>query len=614
MSAQLKLMLSKLTFPLVAATALFVLNPSLLPESLRQDSTLRAEDMTSPGLGELLDGPAKSSGRTSSVNAALAPPTAPAQTDGAPALPAAAVKQNVRPGENPFLSPGKDLTAAASAARAPASVQAMIVPAAPQMPAAPDTAATPVAVNPFDTDKSQDGARAALPIALTSDVDVTALRYYATSKDLKRLGAEMRRLKELYPDWQPPKDLFAPVVSIDEQPLWELYAKGDYAGIRAEIARIQSANPKWQPSEDLTQKLQAGETRSLINSAYKRGRWAEVLSTAQAAPQIMVCQEMQVQWNVAESFARLKNYAEAFDVYHYILTSCDDPAMRLSTVQKAGLLLPPAGTASLIALGRTMPDGSSEFDDISFDGLRREIGSFIQKGDFASMPNEQELSRFVEFIQQTNSGKDATLIGWYFYSQKDWASANGWFIQAAKYQRDPKSIEGVILTLRNMDRPGEALQMARRYMTASPEIAKQYIEIISASITDDKSKLKLEKGDTETFEKVVAEQKSPLGGQALGWKYLADGDKAAASDWFNKSVSWEPTEGGVIGLAVLAARAKNYATLTALKSKYGSEFEGLKDFRVYKVKPYRAASAKPVKLKKKPEEKRGLFWFMNTNG
>ena len=52
-----------------------------------------------------------------------------------------------------------------------------------------------------------------------AQIDDSALRYYATSRDLKRLGAEMRRLKTLYPDWQPPKDLFSPVASVNEQ-LW----------------------------------------------------------------------------------------------------------------------------------------------------------------------------------------------------------------------------------------------------------------------------------------------------------------------------------------------------------------------------------------------------------
>ncbi|OLP61217.1 hypothetical protein BJF93_20715 [Xaviernesmea oryzae] len=609
---------SKLKFSLLAATAVFLFNPGLMPKALQSDTALRAQEIQAPGLGELLDSPANAGGKAGSVNAALALPASSADKAAASADTAVAINPHSKPGENPFQSSGSAL-APKMAAQAPAVVAVtpavLVGPAAVSHgPADVAAIATPVSLNPFESQMSHDDTQSADSVSVAPlKVDISALRYYAASKDLKRLGAEMRRLKDLYPDWQPPKDLFSQSVAIDEQPLWTIYARGDFASVRAEIARIQSANPKWQPSEDLIQKLKVGETRALILSATAQGRWRDVLSTAQAVPQIMVCQEMQVQWNVAEAFARLKNYAEAFDVYHYILSTCDDPAMRLATVQKAGLLLPSAGTTSLIALGRPLPDGGTEFEEIGFDGLRHDIGAFIEKGDFATMPQGEDLTRFVEFVQRTSSAKDATLIGWYFYSQKDWTSANAWFIQAAKYQRDPKSIEGVILTLRNMDRHADALQMARRYMTASPDIAKQYIEIVSGALTQDKASLKLEKDDADTFEKVVAEQKSALGGQALGWKYLASGDKAIAQKWFSDSVSWEPTEGGVIGLAVLASRAKNYATLTALKIKYASEFEGLRDFRVYKPRPARVASTRPVKVKK-VEEKKGFFWFSKTNG
>ncbi len=577
---------SKLKFSLLAATAVLLLNPGLVSKTFQNgDSELQAQEMswalTAPAndasrrdASDPLLAPvpgAVSSSAVSAANAAFAPPAASV----APATDRVAVNPQAEPGDNPFLRQ------AATATAPVATSVAVALPAA--LPAAePRGVATPAVANPFTAATGPTAEAAPAQPASATSVDISALRYYASTRDLKRVGAELRRLKDLYPDWQPPKDLFTPVSQVDEQPLWNIYATGNYAAVRAGIARAQSINPKWQPSEDLMNKLQLGEARSLIDSAMAQSRWKDVISTAQALPSLMVCGEMQVQWNVAEAFAHLRNYADAFDVYRYILSSCDDPTMRLSTVQKASLLIPPVGFTSLLALGRTTQDGHPEFENLGFDGIRRQIGAFIEHGDFSEMPANEEITRFVDFIQRNASVEDANLVGWYFYSQKEWTTANAWFLQATKFKRGPKSIEGLILTLRQMDKTEDALKLARHYIKMSPDVARQYIEIVSSVLTADKPALALGETENALFEETVTSQKSALGAQALGWKYLASNDKAAAKTWFADSVEWQPTEGGVVGLAVLAARAKNGRALSALKVNYGKTFTALQDFKVYR--------------------------------
>ncbi|TCM53128.1 hypothetical protein C8J36_10790 [Rhizobium sp. PP-F2F-G48] len=615
---------SKLKFSLLAATAVLLINPGLVLKSLQNDdSELRAQEMSwtlpaSQGLGQnsgmTLDandpllapvGAVSSSAAVSGANSAFVAPTA----NSAPTIDSVAVNPKAAPGDNPFMR----TTAAASATqgRLPAAQPvSVVVPAAPIDALRP--AATPVSapvltplpgsdvVNPFAaTTAPASGINSAQP-ATAASVDISALRYYASTRDLKRVGAELRRLKDLYPDWQPPKDLFTPVSQFDEQPLWNIYATGNYAAVRAGIARAQSVNPKWQPSDDLMSKLQLGEARSLIDGAMAQSRWKDVISTAQAMPSLMVCGEMQVQWNVAEAFARTRSYADAFDVYRYILSSCDDPAMRLSTVQKASLLIPPVGFTSLLALGRMTQDGHPEFENLGFDGIRRQIGSFIEHGDFSEMPANEEITRFVDFIQRNASVEDANLVGWYFYSQKDWANANAWFLQATRFKRDPKSIEGLILTLRQMDKTEDALKLARHYLKMSPDVARQYIEIVASDLTSDKPTIALDETENKLFQDTVTAQKSALGAQAIGWKYLASNDKATAKTWFADSVEWQPTEGGVVGLAVLAARSKNAPALKALKVNYGKTFTALEDFKVYTP---RYVAKKPVKARLKASSK-----------
>jgi hypothetical protein len=604
---------SKLTLALLASAALFAINPGLVPHMLSADERASAAEISldkdaSDKLDSLVGAKGNRVHRLDGANSALAPDDSQ-QTDNLQTSADTAVQSNVAPGENPF---------ARTVAQPRQNVQASV--AVTSQAYALDNSSTATASisggqNPFSnqttTNNSAD-VSSLTNVDKTVKVDDGALRYYAANKDLKRLGAEMRRLKSLYPDWQPPKDLFSPVANVSEQPLWDIYKTGDYAKVRAQIAQMQSTNPRWVPSDDLLLKLQLGESRTLINRAFAQNRWQEVISTAQASPSILVCGEMQVLWNVGESFAHLHNYAEAFDLYKYILTNCDDPSLRLATVQKAALVLPSKGTTSLLAFGRTLPDGTTEFENIGFDGVRRQLGEFIRQGDFTSLPPDEDLKQFADFVQRSGSGEDAALIGWYFYAQEDWKSANSWFLTAAQNKRDPKNIEGVILTLRNMDQQDSALKVARRYIKASSEVAEQYVEIIASSLTADKPPVTLSDKDLADFEKVVTNNKSALGAQALGWKYLAGDDKAKAQDWFADSVSWKPTEGGVVGLAVMASRAKDYKVLSALKNKYLKDYASLDDFKTYNTSKSFKWKKKTASSESKPKKKR-LFLFQSND-
>lgn len=604
---------SRTKIVLLAATAALIINPGNVFLRLDADEPAQAQEVASndasSGLGMLLT-PAEAAdgaGRAN-VNGALTPlasqtatATQTVSTSGVEPVQTKAAA----PGENPFV------------ATAPRAVLSNATATQPLVITGPAVTAKPVVAgaNPFGAASSQEQPQPATVEPARPQVDDSALRYYAEHKDLTRLGAEMRRLKQLYPDWQPPKDLFSPTARVDEQPLWDVYKSGDFAMVRARIAQMQSANPQWQPSDDLMLKLQLGETRALVNRAFAQRNWKQVVESAAASPQLLVCGEMQVMWNVGESFAQMKNYADAFDVYRYVLTHCSDPQLRLSTMQKATQLLPAAGTQSLLALGKIGPDGAQEFEEIAFDAIRHQLGAFIQNGDFAVTPSEEDLNRYVDYVNRKQSAADADLIGWYFYAQQEWKTANTWFLEAAKFKRDPKSIEGVILTLRNMDQQADALKVAQRYLKTAPEIARQYIEIVSSQLTAADTATQVKDADLETFENLVTEQKSALGAQALGWKYL-DENRAIARTWFAQSVKWQPTEGGVLGMAVVAARAKDFRALQSIKTEYGAKFEKLSEFEVYKPRKPSAARRSPrpkVYAVKDSRPRRTLFNHYNAS-
>lgn len=493
--------------------------------------------------------------------------------------------------------------------------------------AAPLAGPAVVSSNPFAVARTQPvEERDAAPLSLKSvvapgdrtqtanldeDVDVTALRYYASQRNMERVGAETRRLQSLYPGWEPPADLFAEPSTIDEQPLWDLFGAGKYLEERARIHELKEANPGWVPSADLMTKLEDAEARVAMGTAYSLGNWDQVIAIAQARSTVLVCSQIEALWQVGEAFARKGAYAPAFETYKYVLGTCSDPAIRLSTVQKASLVLPNVGTEALVMLGQPQPDGTTEFTSIGFDDLRRRLAENVNDRFEAAPVMPNELERFVNYVQLSRQPDDIGLIAWYYYSQKEWDAAQAWFSLGNRVQRDVKFIEGLILATRAAGDDDEALAMASEFRDRSPELAQQYIELVAEILSDPLTSEDFPKRELKDYEELVEAEESALGAQAIGWRYIEDDNLKRANSWFERSMDWEVTEGGVIGRAVVASRLKNYKTLASLKATYGDEYVELDDFKVYnsKVRKSRSAAVRSQKPSKAfcDRNKRGLL-------
>ena len=184
--------------------------------------------------------------------------------------------------------------------------------------------------------------------------DESALRYFATKGDKRRLDAEMARLKALYPNWSPPDDLFNPAPPADPavDRMWQLYSAGQYADVRAAITARRASDPQWQPPPALAQLLDQAEARQRLTNASDAKQWGSVISVAAGAPSLLTCQNVDMLWRVAEAFAETKKVNRARDAYGYILTNCDNPDERLATMQKALALLPETDLTDLFRYER----------------------------------------------------------------------------------------------------------------------------------------------------------------------------------------------------------------------------------------------------------------------
>jgi hypothetical protein len=245
-----------------------------------------------------------------------------------------------------------------------------------------------------------------------------------------------------------------------------------------------------------------------------------------------------------------------------------------------------------------MPDGRGEFDTLRFDNLRGQMGRVAAR-ESTTLPDPAQLKAFADYIGKSRSASDAALFGWYLFGQEQWKDANGWFKAAAQLDTDPKHVEGQILSLRNDGAADAATSLAYDNRDRSPEIAKIFVEMVSERLTSEK----LTPPDADMMAKfpaVVEATRSALGAQSLGWYKLGQADTQGAEGWFRKSVDWEATSEGVMGLAVVAARAKDKKALDEVQTAYAERFPEIRE-----LKAMEAATAPREKVKVRQVSRRG---------
>jgi tetratricopeptide (TPR) repeat protein len=398
--------------------------------------------------------------------------------------------------------------------------------------------------------------------------DESALRYYASQNDTARVASEIRRIRTLHPDWNPPEDLFEEAPDNAEgQRLWDLYGEGKLDEIRTAVEEIRERVPNWRPSTEFVAKFEQAQARQDLIEASTSGDPSQVIILAEARPTLLSCTEMDVMWRVAEALVKTGTPDKAFELYRFVLTRCTDPQERLATVQKASLLLAPTVTEKLLSLGPRASERSG-FEAARMDLFRRRLGEAINGGPEV---NPSELKSFEALVEQRHAADDAMLLGWLRYSKKDWPAAARWFKLAIAWGSSPKAIEGYALSLREQGVLTEAETVAYDNRKADPLVAKLYVEILATELTKTQAQT-MDATRLARVEEVVQDLKSVTGSQALGWYYFNRGATQKANEWFRQSVAWEPIEANVLGLALSSHRLKNMAAFKTLVGEYGGRF------------------------------------------
>lgn len=410
-------------------------------------------------------------------------------------------------------------------------------------PAAPVPAAAPAAQAPAVASPTA-GADA------PPEVDDGALRYFLQQGDARRAQAEMQRLHRLYPNWEPPANLFDPNAPMpsDVQPIWDLYGAGDYAAARRAIADRQAAEPGWTPPADLLAALdQVGERQRLLNAADAE-QWETVLSIADGAPSMLTCDNIEVLWRVAEAFARTGSEQRAVDAETYIVENCPGAAPKVAALQKALAFLPLARVEALLARASDPPAADPAFDVVRLEIARRQVSA--ANDDPSQTAPADALARLGAAAQADGGAADALLLGFYAYRHGDAQGATGWFLYALQRGGGAKAAEGYVLAMQDLGRQIEAEPVAYEWRNAGRENMAAYLTAITTALTTGDA-ARIEQPLLDRFSRAVAEQRSPLGAQALGWYAFNAGQPDVAADWFSASLAWHPSEVAAYGLGLV---------------------------------------------------------------
>lgn len=402
-------------------------------------------------------------------------------------------------------------------------------------------------------------------------VDETALRFYASQGQTKRVEAEGRRLSALHPGWSMPDDIWTTRQGqADEQPLWLLFSADDIDGLKRAIAERKRTEPGWQPSDDLARKLRRKELRKAVLAKAGSAQWLTVADLAGDFGKGGDVDDVELAWAVAEGLARSDRQPEAFALYAAILTRRSDPRERSATIQKAIGLLPMADVELLLAMGKTDAAGAPEFAALALDVTRGRIGAMLR--DERKTPLDRaELAAFETRARASDTFHDAALIAWLALKQNRAADALGWFKHAITRGGDAMVAHGLAHALLRLGKRREAEEVAFAWREPLVNNAILFIDVLESDLTQS-SPPEIEPQRLARYARVTLSTRSGEGAQALAWYAYHACQFETALEWFQRASAWLPKEATLYGQALTLQRLRRGKEFAELLNRYDGLF------------------------------------------
>ena len=400
--------------------------------------------------------------------------------------------------------------------------------------------------------------------------DISALRYYAIRGKQGRVQAEISRLKQLYPNWEQPENIFAED-NAQEQQLWKLYSRGDTEQVKAELVRLRTEDPSYSPSPELLDKLEQRETRTGIAGAWNRKDWDDVIHQANANPALLASGDIELIWFLAEAYAHKERPKDAYEAFGAALKSANSQQERKATIQKAALLLSTDQTLKLFHSTPELKGKTAIANEVHDAIVRGALARSAELGEQIPVSLQEHVESFITRASVNNSHEDSILLAWSKFGQRDWAGADEWFKRAMSQGESAKATEGAIMASMRLGKLDAAAQLAGQYLGASPEIGALFISVHAPALLQARPP-KIDGHFLQTYAGKTIELENGEGSEALGW-YAFNVDQLSAADaWFTKAMQWEMTETAVYGKTLTAVRRKDRSMFDALQREFGPKY------------------------------------------
>jgi len=415
----------------------------------------------------------------------------------------------------------------------------------------------------------------------STEVDESALRYFATRGDKTRIQAEIARLKSLHPDWVPPEDPTAPAKISDNKldELWELYSKGEYSALRKSIALRKSNEPDWVVPDDLLKALDQSENRERLINASNNAQYEMVINLAARSPEMLTCNEVDVLWRLSEAFAKVDKGNRALDGYLYIINNCPDPNVRTGTIQKALTSLSYDEMQKLMEVEKRTPDGQREFAALEKDIARHFVG--LAALDKELVIDQANISALENIPESETLGSDAEMLGWYYMRRDDLTKAEKWFDVANQKEATATSSQGMALVLNARKDYSAAEDLMYPWRDKSPDAKQVYFDAAANLLSSDPPIRLPETISPQVLTRIAnatVAEKNITTAEQLGWYARAMEQDLTSVQWFQTALSWDPSnEPAAYGLALGLLSIDDGNQLRQVKENWDSKSVRIKE-------------------------------------
>ena len=156
------------------------------------------------------------------------------------------------------------------------------------------------------------------------------------------------------------------------------------------------------------------------------------------------------------------------------------------------------------------------------------------------------LSRYQIVVAADKSSIGAQAAGWYYHARDRYGEAVPWFGNALDWGpdpiRDPKTAEGLAISLRNGGNVDDAEAFAFSWRDRSDRLKEMYYEFAAQAMARIPVGQVYPADRMTRFVSMSNAARSPFGAQAIGWYRAQRKEWAEAAKWFKQSLDWTGDE------------------------------------------------------------------------